>query len=338
MRQFWVTVPGHRQLRTIARQHKLSRAARARLQWIMWHEDHGRNVALTCRHFAISRPTFYRWYPRYDPKRPETLEDRSSRPKRSRPPQTPIELVRAIRQLREANPRTGKDKLAVLLRREGWSCSASTVGRTLKRLRDRGILKEPRISPIKARRRRKLDARYAQRRPKGFCIDGPGHLQLDTLDVRPLPGVILKHFTAVDIASRINGLGLFSRATAATAARFLDELEQRLEFPIRSIQIDGGSEFMGEFEQACQQRAITLFVLPPRSPNLNGMVERAHLTHITEFYEVTDAAGDLASLRPALAEWELRYNTWRPHQALGYKTPAEALAVYNPDPTRKEAV
>ena len=68
-------------------------------------------------------------------------------------------------------------------------------------------------------------------------------------------------------------------------AGFLDALEQRMPFKIKAIQVDGGSEFMAQFEEACQQRRIRLFVLPPRSPKLNGSVERAQRTHTEEFYE-----------------------------------------------------
>jgi len=39
------------------------------------------------------------------------------------------------------------------------------------------------------------------------------------------------------------------------------------------------------FEEACREKEIKLFVLPPRSPKLNGYVERAHRTHLEEFYE-----------------------------------------------------
>jgi hypothetical protein len=69
-----------------------------------------------------------------------------------------------------------------------------------------------------------------------------------------------------------------------------------------------------------------LLTLPPRSPKLNGAVERANRTHTEEFYEVTDAEATLADLRPALLAWETIYNTVRPHQALSYLTPAEFLA------------
>jgi putative transposase len=81
-----------------------------------------------------------------------------------------------------------------------------------------------------------------------------------------------------------------------------------------------------EFEVACQARNIRLFVLPPRSPKLHGAVERANRTHTEEFYEVTDAPAELGPLQQELLAWETVDNTIRPHQALGYLTPAEYLA------------
>ena len=66
-------------------------------------------------------------------------------------------------------------------------------------------------------------------------------------------------------------------------------------------------------------------MLPPRSPKLNGGVERAHRTHTEEFYEVTNSTFEVAELGEDLLEWERVYNTVRPHQALGYLTPLKFL-------------
>ena len=121
-------------------------------------------------------------------------------------------------------------------------------------------------------------------------------------------------------------LELAPSATAAHACAALEAVLARMPFPVRAISVEDGSEFMAEFEAACQARGIALFVLPPRSPKLHGTVERANRTHTEEFYEVTAAEPDRASLAAALHEWEATYNTVRPHQALGYRTPAEYLA------------
>ena len=54
-----------------------------------------------------------------------------------------------------------------------------------------------------------------------------GLVQVDTLDVRPLPGVILKHFTARDVVSRWDVVEVRTRATANTATDFLSTLQAR---------------------------------------------------------------------------------------------------------------
>jgi len=89
---------------------------------------------------------------------------------------------------------------------------------------------------------------------------------------------------------------------------------------VRAIQVDGGSEFQGAFEEACQQQGINLFVLPPRSPKLSGHVERANRTHAEEFYEVAGLPWSVAELNQDALARERVYSTVRPHQALGYKT------------------
>jgi len=98
-----------------------------------------------------------------------------------------------------------------------------------------------------------------------------------------------------------------------------------MPFPVRAVQVDGGSEFAAEFEEACQRRGLRLFVLPPRSPKLNGAVERAQRTHTEEFYQVTNCSLEMKALNRELREWENTYNTVRPHQALGYLTPHQFL-------------
>ena len=304
---------------------ELSRDARARLKWMDFYRSHGYNARLTCRHFGIAPQTFYRWKRRYDPGRLESLKDKSRRPHRLRRPTASPELVEAVREAREEYPRWGKDKLAPLLGEAGWQVSNSMVGRIMRRLREQGRLVEAPRASVSVRRR-SYPRPYAIRKPRGYRVIDPGDLiQVDTLDLRPLPGVILKHFTARDTVSRWDVLEVASRATAVTASRFLDSLQERAPFAVKAIQVDGGSEFQAEFERECKKRGVLLFVLPPRSPKLNGRVERAHRTHREEFYEVADLGWTVAEIRPHLLVWEHIYNTVRPHQALGYKTPWQVV-------------
>ena len=326
-------VPGVSRLAKL--QVELSKKARQRLKWFDYYNSRSHNARLTCRHFDISPQTFYRWKRRYNPRHIESLEDHSHRPRHLRQPAYSTELVEAVLKLREEYPRWGKDKLVVLLHDKGFTCSASTVGRIIRRLKERGVLKEPIPNHISARRRQRQRP-YAVRKPKEYVARAPGDIvEVDTLDVRPLPGVILKHFTAHDVISRWDVVSIHSRASASTAAHFLDTLENRMPFPVKAIQVDGGSEFEAIFEEECQRRDIKLFVLPPRSPKLNGGVERAHRTHTEEFYEVTESSFDPSELKDELLEWEGVYNTVRPHQALGYVTPLKFLEQWKESQERR---
>jgi transposase InsO family protein len=321
----------------LGRMPDLSKKALARLKWMDYYQAHDHNARLTCRHFDISPQTFYRWWRRYDPDDLRSLEDRPRRPWRVRQPTATLELVQAVQRAREAYPRWGKDKLVVIVRREGFTASTSMVGRILRRLKDRGVLREAPLHAVSVRKR--LPPRpYAIRKPKEYTATVPGDIvQVDTLDIRPLPGTVIKHLTARDVVSRWDVLEAHSRATSFTAARFLDAIEARMPFAVKAIQVDGGSEFQAQFEMECQRRSIRLFVLPPRSPKLNGHVERAQRTHTEEFYEVTDCSFELADLTTALREWERVYNTVRPHQSLGYLTPKEYLQCHHPT-LRKEVM
>ena len=304
---------------------ELSREARVRLGWMdFYRRTH--NAAWTCRHFGISRQTFYRWQRRYDPFDLRTLESGSHRPHRQRQPTWTFPLEEKVLTLRLQFPRWGKDKLAVLLRRQHLQVSTSMVGRILTQLKRRGRLVEPSRSGVPGSRRALRPRPYAVRKPKQYAVSQPGDLvEVDTLDVRPLPGVVFKQFTARDVISRWDVIQAHPRATAQTAAQFLDTLQHRMPFPIRAVQVDGGSEFAAQFELACQLRGLHLFVLPPRSPKLNGAVERANRTHTEEFYQVTPCSLEMKTLNRELRQWEKIYNTVRPHQALGYLTPQQFL-------------
>ena len=174
------------------------------------------------------------------------------------------------------------------------------VGRIMTHLRRHGQLLDVPVVTLSPNKPR-VPRPYAVRKPREYVPAAPGDLvQVDTVDLRPLPGVVLKQFTAIDAVSRWSVLAVRTRATATTASQFLVDLQARLPVPLRAVQVDGGSEFMAEFEQACQQRGLRLFVLPPHSPKLNGCVERANRTHREEFWQCYDGDLDLPTAQAAL--------------------------------------
>jgi transposase len=206
---------------------ELSREAQVRLSWMDFYRETD-NAALTCRHFGISRQTFYRWHGRYNPMDLTSLESGSHRPRRCRRPTWSFPLEDKVLTLRLQFPRWGKDKLAVLLRRQGQEVSTSMVGRILVHLKRGGRLVEAPRTGVKGSRRALRVRPYAVRKPKQYAVSAPGDLvQVDTMDVRPVPGTVFKQFTARDLVSRWDVVQAHTRASAQCATEFLDTLAHR---------------------------------------------------------------------------------------------------------------
>ncbi len=68
------------------------------------------------------------------------------------------------------------------------------------------------------------------------------------------------------------------------AKRFREAVIEDLPSPLQSIQVDGGSECRAGFEDAGEALGIPRFVRPPKSPRLNGVVERANDRSRVEFW------------------------------------------------------
>lgn len=307
----------------------LSKAAKQRLKWMEYYQQHG-NARLTCRHFGISSDVFYRWKKRYRPRHLVSLEDNTAnrRPHTIRSPRTNAQTVQRIKELRELYPRWGKKKLHALVVREGCLVSQATVGRTLTRLRRAGRLTEPPIvtARLGGKKRRQLAKRpHAKRRDWSFVPKAPGDLvQVDSLHIGIFDGHQRYQFTASDYISKFTARAVGQNITATAAIRVIDAIFDRLPVKPRAIQVDGGSEFMAVFEKACQARGITLYVLPPRSPKLNGVVERMNRTSREEIYDLgLHSLSSIAEHDTLLKDQDYIYNYIRPHEALGLKTPKE---------------
>ena len=135
-----------------------------------------------------------------------------------------------------------------------------------------------------------------------------------------------KHFQAWSPIGKFIYANVYSNAKSKTAKRFLKELIDAAPFKILSIQVDGGSEFMKDFEEACKDFGIPLYVLPPRRPQYNGGVERGNRIFREEFYARKDILADsLCSLRADLKKAVLKYNSYRPHNSLKGLTPLQYI-------------
>ena len=68
-------------------------------------------------------------------------------------------------------------------------------------------------------------------------------------------------------------------------------------------------------------RGIRHVYIRPRTPRLNGQVERSRRTDKQEFYQLLTYTGDV-DLNAKLTQWENLYNYHRPHGAVEWRAGA----------------
>jgi transposase InsO family protein len=275
------------------------------------------NVARVCRHFGISRKTFYKWKRRHADHGAAGLCDRPRTPHRS-PRATARDVIRKIVYLRQQY-HFGPGRIAAYLRRfHQIAIAGSSVHR---------ILKRHGMSRLPANQKH----RPYGRRWKRYEKLAPGHrLQVDVKFLERVPGTRrrLFQFTAIDDCTRIRVLKIFDACNQRTAIQFIDEVLRRLPFRVHVVQTDNGAEFQSQFHWHLEARDVRHCYIRPRTPRLNGKVERSHRVDDQEFYQLLDHDGisdDIHLFNEKLREWEDYYNYHRPHGALDGQTPYERL-------------
>ena len=275
----------------------------------------------------LAKSTYYDWRRAFRRGGVRALKPRSTRPRTVPRRRWTDPDDQAVIKLRNQYPFMGKARLKAMLDRTGVRLSVSTVGRIIgKAVADRRIqpasFREGRVKP---KRRRSFDGAWAQRWKYGSKARAPGELvQVDHMTYSR-DGQVLKEFRAVCPVSKFMVARVFSRATAGNAKRFLLAMVEAMPFPVASMQVDGGSEFMADFERGCEAQRIPLEVLPPRRPQWNGCVERANRSARIEFWNGCDGPLTVAGVAHRLAEYEFFFNYVRPHTALDCRTPNEYL-------------
>ena len=298
----------------------LDREARRRLAIIRHVEEVTGNIAMTCRYHGISRQAHHIWYRRYQAEDVDGPRTRSKRPKTS-PNATHVQVVGKILHPRQNYP-FGPEKIAMYLKRyHDVQISKSGVWRILKRLN---------LSRLPASQRYKRHDRRWKRHEKQL----PGHhVQIDVKFIEPLGAATDRRggrtkfyqFTASDDGTRLRVLRIYPQLNQKTAIQFVDYLPPRLPFQV--IQTDNGAGFQTAFHWHVPDKGIAHKYIKPRTPRLNGKVERSHRIDAEEFYRMLDGVliDDADVFNDKLREWEDYYNYHRPHGGLGGQTPYERL-------------
>jgi transposase InsO family protein len=275
------------------------------------------NVARVCRRFGLSRKSFYKWKRRWAEHGDAGLCDRARTPRRS-PRATAGEVVSKILYLRQ-HYHFGPGRIAAYLYRfHHIKIAGSTV---------HCILKRHRMNRLPANQKHQPHGKRWQRYEK----PQPGHrLQLDVKFLERIPGTRrrLYQFTAIDDCTRLRVLKVYDACNQRMAIQFIDDVIRRLPFRVHVVQTDNGAEFQSQFHWHVETQDIRHVYIRPRTPRLNGKVERSHRVDDQEFYQLLDKDGisdDIHLFNEKLREWEDYYNYHRPHGALGGQTPYERL-------------
>lgn len=274
---------------------------KVRLQWVQLYLQ-TKNAGLVCRRCGVSRPTLRLWVKRYQQSGEAGLQSQSRRRKKTPPKKVTPQITQWVLELRQR--RLGSRRIQSELKRL-HDCSLAR--RTIQ-----NILRQEQQLPLKKTRRpRKTVHRYAR--------EIPGErVQFDTCEIQSE----LYQYTAIDDCTRLKVLKLYAERTAANSIDFLEYVIEELPFPIQRVQTDRGMEFFAhEFQQRLMNYAIKFRPIKPRSPHLNGKVERSQKTDWDEFYSSIDLAAP--DLPEKLRQWQDYYNHERPHGSLNDQTPWE---------------
>jgi transposase InsO family protein len=123
-------------------------------------------------------------------------------------------------------------------------------------------------------------------------------------------------------------LKVYDQCNQTTAIQFIDDVVRRLPFRVLVVQTDNGAEFQSRFHWHLESLDIRHVYIRPRTPRLNGKVERSPRVDDQEFYQLLDKNGiadNIHLFNQKLREWEDYYNYHRPHGALDGQTPYERL-------------
>jgi len=299
---------------------------------LLLHEGCLENSALEA--LDVPRSTYYRWKRIYKKGGLAGLEVESKRPNSVRKPIWTQKTESKVYHLRKKFPLWGKQKIAVIYKRYyEENISESTVGRILTKLIRQGKIMPVRFLYGKKDTKKRVFNGHAKRWKLGMKGRQPGEfVQVDHMTTN-IPGFgQVKHFSAVCPITKFAAYQAYKTATSKNGADFLEHMKTEFPFPIRSVQVDGGAEFMADFEKSCAQSNIPLFVLPPRSPEYNGNVERSNGTAKYEFYTQYDSQPSLHMIRKKLQKFAHFYNFYRPHQGIDLLTPSQFFEVIEKRP------
>ncbi|MCL4339305.1 integrase core domain-containing protein, partial [Patescibacteria group bacterium] len=299
----------------------LSLEARQRLEWfVFFYTIANRNNSLTASYFGIARKTFHKWKRRFDPTNIFTLEQYSRAPRKRRQWTVTYGEERNIRELREKHMKWGKKKLKVVYKRAyGVNISTNKIQKVISRY---SLYPDPVTHKRKLKRRvKRRDKTYINTFEKKKELGFLWHTDSVIIWWYGARRVI---FTAVEECTRIAYARAYTTNSSKNAKDFLQRLLYLANHQVQHIHHDNGSEFYGQFEQACKEMGIQQIFSRVRTPKDNPALERFNWTVQDEWLSLSPyGLDDIDIANRDLTDWLVEYNSVRPHNSLDNMTPIE---------------
>jgi transposase InsO family protein len=298
----------------------LSKDALKRLFWLDFYYSHNLNISLTCRHFGISRVTFYLWKNRFNPKNLKSLEfdTKTRRPHEIRKMTTPLWIQKKIYEIRVNDLEKSKYEIQAELRDQGMPAGQTAIQKVIRRHIE--LLNTQHKRWLRKRRNHKIARIKAavELREK----DLGSLVQVDTKYFSIL-GDKYYIFSAIDCKSRFGFIYAYATISSSSGKDFIEKVKRYFPFPISAINTDNGSEYLLNFHKEIEAWGIPHFFTDPHCPKQNGRVERFHQTAEYEYLNYQNLYPSLELLRESCMNFNYKYNYQRYHKALGYKRPAD---------------
>ena len=274
-------------------------------------------VGQLCEAFAISRQAYYA--ARKAPSSPGPREPERRRPERRGPWVSDATLVEKIQQVVVEFPAWGVRKVWAYLKRHGVVVSRKRVWKRMKAL---GLTLPPLCEREEPLRRGHVAVPESNRR---WATDLTTTWTARDGTVALVP--------VIDCGDRV----LFevevtkSQESPAVLGPVRRSLEEAFGLPASvpeglELRSDHGPQYTGsDCEELCETWNVEHTLAPVGRPTGNAVAERVIQTMKIELIWTRDWES-IAELREAIAQWLHVYNHVRPHEALGWMTPAEKRA------------
>lgn len=292
-----------------------------RVKVIEHARDFGWKAAVSA--FGISKSILYVWRNRYaaGDHHIKVLIPGSTRPKNLRAMHTHPSIFAFVKSVRTGEHSMNKYTIKPLLDAYCLHVGIASVGTTTigKLIFRNHWFPARKIKRYDKRRFRGQRRRYAPR------TTTPGHVEMDSITLWIL-GKRWCFMSIIDVATRYGYCTVVTGLSSAQARRVFLEFQEHFSHPITIVQTDNGSEFLGVFHAHCLSHGITHEFIYPRSPKINGMVERFNRTVQEECIQRTDEVFyDPERFKQKLTDYLTWYNTKRPHMSLQLQTPIQVL-------------